>query len=83
MIEAMAQAAGVAAQCDPTIAPLSDVRLTAIRQCKIHGTVPPGTSLLIRAIIQGRMGPLIQASGSVSTESGQILAEGQVVLSGS
>jgi 3-hydroxyacyl-[acyl-carrier-protein] dehydratase len=82
MIEAVAQAAGVAAQSDPDIAPLPDLRLTAVRQCKIHGTAPPDSTLIIQASVQGRMGNLVQATGTVSLENGPLLAEAQVVLSG-
>lgn len=81
MIEAIAQMAGVAAQSDPAIPPLPDLRLTAVRGVKIYGTAMPGEVLHLEAEVQGRMGPLIQAGGRVRVE-GRLLAEGQVTLSG-
>jgi 3-hydroxyacyl-[acyl-carrier-protein] dehydratase len=82
MIEALAQVAGIAAQTHPEIPALADLRLTAVRSAKILGTIPPGQTLLIQVAIAGRLGPLIQASGQVSTTDGTVLLEGQVTLSG-
>lgn len=81
MVEAIAQIAGVAAQTDPVIPPLADLRLTAIRSVKVFGAAFPGDGLQIEAEVQGRMGPLIQATGRVRLGE-KILAEGQVTLSG-
>lgn len=81
MVEAIAQVAGIAAQTDPVIPPMAELRLTAIRGIKIYGTAFPGESLEIEATVQGRMGNLVQATGKVSVE-GRVLAEGQVTLSG-
>lgn len=82
MVEMMAQAAGVACQTDPVIPVLDDLRLSAIRSVKIHGTALPGELVTISMEITGRMGNLVQAAGKVET-SGHIIAEGQVTLSGS
>jgi 3-hydroxyacyl-[acyl-carrier-protein] dehydratase len=82
MIEALAQVAGIAAQTDPGKPALEDLRLTAIRQIKILGTILPGQSLWIHAEISGRLGNLIQAAGRVTDEEGTLLVEGQVTLSG-
>lgn len=82
MIEALAQVAGIAAQTHPEIPPLADLRLAAVRSAKIHGSIPPGQTLLIQAEIAGRLGPLVQASGRVSTSGGSLLLEAQVTLSG-
>ena len=81
MVEAIAQMAGIAAQTDPQIPAMRDLRLTAIRSVKIFGTAIPKEKLLIEAVIQGRMGNLVQASGKVSV-AGKVIAEGQVTLSG-
>jgi 3-hydroxyacyl-[acyl-carrier-protein] dehydratase len=81
MIEALAQLAGVVAQADPNIPPLAEVRLTAVRAAKILGTVPPGQAPFLTVQIQGRLGPLIQAQGSVSAGP-QTLASAQITLSG-
>lgn len=82
MIEALAQVAGIAAQTHPEVPPLGDLRLTAIRAVKILGTIAPGETLHLEAEISGRLGPLVQASGRVTTEKGVVLLEGQVTLSG-
>ncbi len=81
MIEAIAQVAGIALQCDPAIPPMPDLRLTAVRNIKILGTATPGETLEIEAEVQGRMGNLVQAAGRVRV-SGRLIAEGQVTLSG-
>jgi len=82
MIEAIAQLGGVAAQSDPNEAKLEDMRLTAVKNAKILGTAEPGATLTIEVKVEGRMGPLIQVSGSVS-ESETRLASAIVMLSGS
>lgn len=82
MIEALAQLAGIAAQSDPVHPPLDDLRLTAVRQCKILGTIAPGQSLRLEATVLGRLGHLVQASGRALDEHGAALAEAQVTLSG-
>ncbi|MCB1224661.1 MAG: beta-hydroxyacyl-ACP dehydratase [Verrucomicrobiales bacterium] len=84
MIEAVAQLAGVVAQSDPSLPPLADLRLTAVRQAKILGTLPPGESLRIEAEIQGRLAGLIQAQGRViHFATGATLLQTQITLSGS
>jgi 3-hydroxyacyl-[acyl-carrier-protein] dehydratase len=65
LVEAAAQLAGVVAQCDPNIAPLTGLKLTALRNVKILGTARPGQLIEIRAQINGRMEGLIQASAEV------------------
>src|SRR5437870_7985133 len=42
LVEAAAQLAGTAAQCDPQIPPLSGLKLTAVRAVKILGSAGPG-----------------------------------------
>ncbi len=81
MIEAVAQLAGVVAQSDPAVAPLADMRLAAVKGARIAGTATPGQTLIISAEIAGRLGPLIQAGGSVSVEGTPILTT-QITLSG-
>lgn len=81
MVEAMAQVAGIAAQTDPAIPPMPDLRLTAIRGIKIYGTAFPGETLVIECELMGRMGNLVQASGKVRVGD-RVIAEGQVTLSG-
>jgi len=81
MVEALAQVAGVAAQTDPNIPALAHLRLTAMRAIKVLGTATPGEVLTIEAEIQGRMGGLLQATGTVKVED-RLLVQGQVTLSG-
>jgi len=81
LIEAVAQLAGVVAQSDPSIARLDDLRLSAVRSAKIFATAGPGAVLEISAEIAGRLGPLIQAIGSITAE-GITLLTTQITLSG-
>ena len=79
--EAIAQVAGVAAQCEPEITPLDDLRLTGLRSVKILGAAFPGEVLEISATVEGRLGKLIQARGSVQVD-GREIATAVVTLSG-
>jgi 3-hydroxyacyl-[acyl-carrier-protein] dehydratase len=81
LIEAIAQLAGVAAQTDPDVPALADLRLTGIRAAKILGAVVPGERLMIRAKLEGRMGGLVQAEGEVMV-AGITMATARVTLSG-
>lgn len=81
MIEAIAQAGGIAAQTDPKIPAMKNVRLTAVRQVKIYGTAFPEDVIQIESSVQGRMANLILIQGQVRLGE-QILAEGQITLSG-
>lgn len=81
LIEAIAQLGGVVAQSDPTIPPLENLLLTGVRAAKILGAARPGETLLIRAEVEGRLGPMLQISGEVSV-AGKILATARVMLSG-
>jgi len=81
MIEAVAQLAGVVAQSDPTIAPLQNLRLTALRAVKILGSATPGEVLTIEAQIMGRLGNLIQARGKAAVK-GRAVLELELTLSG-
>lgn len=81
LIEAVAQVAGIAAQTDPEIGALPNLRLTAVRSTKIFRAALPGEVLEIAVEISGRLGNLIQATGRVCSE-GTPVAESQIVLSG-
>lgn len=82
MIEALAQLGGILAQTRPGIAPMADLRLTAVRQFKILGSIVPGQSLVIEAKLEGSMDGIVQASGSITDEAGNKLAQGGVLLAG-
>lgn len=81
LVEAIAQVAGIAAQTDPVVPAMSNLRLTAIRSVKVYGAILPGEKMAIEAEVLGRMGNLVLASGRVTVED-RLLAEGQVTLSG-
>ena len=81
VVEALAQVGGIAAQTDPVIPPLADLRLTAMRAIKVLGAAAPGDELVIEVEVQGRMGGLVQAAGTVKVGE-TLLVQGQVTLSG-
>ncbi|WP_240772725.1 3-hydroxyacyl-ACP dehydratase FabZ family protein [Phragmitibacter flavus] len=81
MVEALAQVAGVAAQTDPEIPAMTDMRLTAMRAIKVLGAAAPGDELVIEAEVQGRMGGLVLAAGTVKVGD-TLLVQGQITLSG-
>ncbi len=82
MIESLAQLGGVLAQSDRGESPLRNVRLTAVRQFKILGSIPPGQTLTIHAKRDAVMPGLVQISGEILTADGTKLATGSIVLSG-
>ena len=81
LVEAAAQLAGVVAQSDPLVAPLADLKLTAIRNAKILGAVIPGEIVTLRAEVAGRMKNLIQATASADVNGRRVL-ETSITLSG-
>jgi len=82
MVEALAQLGGIIAQTRPGIAPLKNMRLTAVRQFKILGSIEPGQSLIIEAQMEGALGGVFQVNGTITNEAGQRLATGAVLLAG-
>src|SRR5213594_4259553 len=66
LVEAAAQLAGVVAQSDPEIPPISGLKLTAIRGAKILGTAKPGEIIRLQARVLGRLGNLVQAQATAS-----------------
>ena len=81
LVEAAAQLAGVVAQSDPAIAPLKNLRLTAIRGAKILGAAKPGETVQLEARVVGRMGGLIQAQATARVQ-GRIILQTEITLSG-
>jgi 3-hydroxyacyl-[acyl-carrier-protein] dehydratase len=81
LLEALAQLGGVVAQSDPTLPPLADLKLTAVRGAKIMDSAVPGEILIIRAEVSGRMGRLVQVQGEVRAGD-RLLLTAQVTLSG-
>ncbi|SKA86491.1 3-hydroxyacyl-[acyl-carrier-protein] dehydratase [Prosthecobacter debontii] len=82
MIESLAQLGGVLAQSDRGDKPLKNVRLTAVRQFKILGSIPPGETLTIHSKLDGVMPGLVQVSGEITTGDNTRLAVGSIILSG-
>ncbi|MGO8766231.1 MAG: 3-hydroxyacyl-ACP dehydratase FabZ family protein [Limisphaerales bacterium] len=81
LVEAAAQLAGTVAQCDPQIAPLKNLKLTALRNVKILGTAKPGQTISLEAKIVGRMGTLIQAQAAARVAD-EIVLTAELTLSG-
>jgi 3-hydroxyacyl-[acyl-carrier-protein] dehydratase len=81
LVEAVAQLAGTVAQSDPQFAPMSGLKLTALRGVKILGSAIPGDVVSIEARVTGRLGNLVQAQGSVKVK-GQLVLQAELTLSG-
>lgn len=81
LVEAAAQLAGTVTQSDPQIAPLPNLKLTALRGIKIMGTAKPREVIRLDAKVLSRMGNLIQAQVSASV-NGQVVMHGELTLSG-
>ena len=81
LVEAAAQLAGTVAQSDPTIPPLKDLKLTAIRAAKILGAAQPGEVIQLEAHVTGRMGNLVQAQATAHS-AGRALLSADIILSG-
>jgi 3-hydroxyacyl-[acyl-carrier-protein] dehydratase len=81
LAEAAAQLAGIVAQSDPKIAPLRNLKLTALRNVKILGTARPGEIIQLEAHIAGRLGNLVQAQATARV-AGEIVLTAELTLSG-
>ena len=81
LVEAAAQLAGVVAQSDPKIPPLSGLKLAALRNVKILGTVTPGEVIRVEAAIHGRLGNLVQAE-AIASVAARVVLEASLTLSG-
>ena len=82
LVEAAAQVAGMVAQEDPANPRWPRLKLTALRAVKIFGSVRPGETLRIEAVITGCLGSLIQAQVSAFAANTRILSA-ELTLSGS
>jgi 3-hydroxyacyl-[acyl-carrier-protein] dehydratase len=82
LVEAAAQLAGVVAQSDPKIPPLRNLKLTALRSVKIHGTARPGEIIHLEAKITGRLGTLVQAQATARVGAEIIVLTAELTLSG-
>jgi 3-hydroxyacyl-[acyl-carrier-protein] dehydratase len=81
LVEAAAQLAGVVAQSDPVIAPLTGLKLAALRGVKITGAARPGDVVQLEARVTGRLGNLIQAEVRARVGDKQVLVA-ELTLSG-
>ncbi len=81
LVEAVAQLAGVVAQSDPGIPPLSGLKLTALRAVKILGSARPGELVRVETKVTGRLGNLIQAQGQALILDKMVLSA-ELTLSG-
>ena len=82
MIEALAQLGGILVQTRPGIAPLKNLRLTAVRQIKVLGSITPGQSLHLSAKLDAVMGTLGQVTGEIRDDAGNVVLTGAVTLAG-
>lgn len=82
MIEALAQLGGILIQTRPGEAQLKNLRLTAVRQIKILGSITPGQVLHISGSLQGMLGTLGQVSGEIRDDAGNVILTGAVTLAG-
>lgn len=82
MIEALAQLGGILIQTRPGEPPLRNLRLTAVRQVKILGSITPGQTLGISARLDAVMGTLGQVTGEIQSPDGRPILTGSVTLSG-
>jgi 3-hydroxyacyl-[acyl-carrier-protein] dehydratase len=81
LLEAAAQLAGVVAQSDRDIAPLNNLKLTALRGAKILGTARPGEVIHMEVQVSGRLGNLIQARATAHVNR-QLILQTDLTLSG-
>ncbi len=82
MIEALAQLGGILVQTRPGQPPLRNLRLTAVRQVKILGSITPGQSLHLTATLQAMLDTLGQVSGEIRDDAGNVIITGTVTLAG-
>lgn len=81
LVEAAAQLAGVVAQCDPNIPPLTGLKLTALKGVKLLGTARPGEVIQFKTLITGRLANLVQAEVEAEV-NGRSVLRGELTLSG-
>ena len=79
--EAAAQLAGTVAQCDPAIAPMPGLKLTALRNVKILGSAKPGETIRLSAKVSGRLGNLVQAQATATVNQALVM-QADLTLSG-
>ena len=81
LVEAAAQVAGMVAQEDPANPRWPRLKLAALRGVKILGSVHPGQTLRIQAVITAQLDSVIQAQVSAFVENVKVLSA-ELSLSG-
>jgi 3-hydroxyacyl-[acyl-carrier-protein] dehydratase len=81
LLESAAQVAGMVAQEDPANPRWPRLKLTALRAVKIFGSVRPGETLRVEAVITGILGNMIQAQVSAFVGEAKVLSA-ELALSG-
>ena len=81
LLEAAAQLAGTIAQSDPTVPPISGLKLTAVRGAKILGTARPGEVIRLEARMLGRLNNLVHEQGSAWV-AGRLVLQAELTLGG-
>jgi len=81
LIEAAAQLAGVVAQSDPAIPPLSRLKLAGIRAAKFTGSAKPGQIIRLECVLTGRLANVFSATGVAWVED-QLVLRAELTLSG-
>jgi len=76
LVEAAAQLAGIVAQSDPSIPPLRNLKLAALSAVKIPGTLCPGETMRVQAVIVGRLAGLVQARAQIHVQDRLVLTAG-------
>src|SRR5580700_6795998 len=74
LVESAAQVAGMVAQEDPANPRWPRLKLTALRAVKIFGSVRPGETLRVEAVITGILGNMIQAQVSAFVGEAKVLS---------
>ncbi|MCB1276301.1 3-hydroxyacyl-ACP dehydratase FabZ family protein [Prosthecobacter sp.] len=82
MVEALAQLGGILVQTRPGEVPLKNLRLTAVRQIKILGSITPGQSIHISGTLQAVMDTLGQVAGEIRDDADNVILSGTVTLAG-
>ncbi len=82
MIEALAQLGGILIQTRPGEPPLKNLRLTAVRQIKILGSITPGQTLHLSAQLQAVLDTLGQVTGEIRDDANNLILTGSVTLAG-
>ncbi|MGA3179810.1 MAG: beta-hydroxyacyl-ACP dehydratase [Verrucomicrobiota bacterium] len=82
LVEGAAQLAGIVAQSDPSVPPLRNLKLAALSAVKIPGTLCPGETMRVQAVIVGRLSGLVQARAEIHVQKRLVLTAG-LTLGGS